>query len=156
MNQLMQQLHDIEGLDPISIWPLAIGWWLLIAASACLFIFLIVILCKWIAYKRSWKNDSLKRLSLLDKSLIHQASQEDVALLSEYIRRIALRRFSRKECASLIGTDWLSWLSQHDPKQFDWVDHGKVLIELPYAPANKQADKEGIKLLIRAAKEWVR
>ena len=29
MSSLMQQLHDIEGLDPISPWPLAVGWWVL-------------------------------------------------------------------------------------------------------------------------------
>ena len=33
MSSLMQQLHDIEGLDPISPWPLAIGWWVSIVCG---------------------------------------------------------------------------------------------------------------------------
>ena len=47
MNSLLEQLHDIEGIDAISMWPLAIGWWVLIALcvlALCILIYFIIIL----------------------------------------------------------------------------------------------------------------
>jgi hypothetical protein len=39
---------------------------------------------------------------------------------SELLRRIAMARHGRTACAGLHGEDWLAWLTEHDPKGFDW------------------------------------
>ena len=86
-----------------------------------------------LAFKRSWKNDTLQKLAFLEKNLSDATAVETVIALSEYLRRIALKRFSRKECAGLTGKSWLKWLTTHDPKKFDWEAKGALLIDVPYA-----------------------
>lgn len=155
MSSLMQQLHDIEGIDAISFWPLAIGWWVLIACGMFFIGGMIWLLWRRLAYLRSWQRDTIKKLEYLERNLSPTSSGETVICLSEYLRRIALRRFSRKECAGLVGDDWLKWLADHDPKQFDWSAKGKLLIEIPYAPAYSDLPLQPIKELIQAARNWV-
>lgn len=156
MNELMEQLHDIEGLDPISQWPLGIAWWLVIAFAVALIAILAIYAYRKLAFKRSWKYDTFQQLANLERNLSEQNSGETVKTLSEYIRRIAMHRFSRKECASLTGRDWLRWLTKHDPKRFVWDKKGLPLIEVPYAPSDFTLPTEQIQELIRAAKRWVR
>lgn len=155
MNSLIEQLHDIEGLDLISSWPLAIGWWLLIALGIVVMGAIIAFVLYRLAFKRSWKNDTFKKLSRLEENLSDATARETVITLSEYLRRIALRRFSRKECAGLMGEAWLAWLAQHDPKNFDWKNRGTPLIEVPYAPVNSSLPADQIKDLIQAVRNWV-
>jgi len=151
----MQQLHDIEGIDPISPWPMAIGWWVVIACSICVLGIGIWMLRRRFKYLRSWKKDTFNKLDRLEHNLSHSTSVETIAFLSEYLRRIALRRFPRKECAGLVGDAWLNWLKAHDPKQFDWTKKGKLLTDISYAPARKEVPLHQIKEMIQAVRYWV-
>lgn len=158
-NPLIDQLHDIEGLDLISSWPLAIGWWVLITLGTFIVVFLSWMLIRRLLFKRSWKYDTLRKLASLEKMLSEPSEnrkQEAVILFSQYLRRIAMRRFARKECAGLMGEAWLAWLARQDEKKFDWEKKGKLLINAPYAPRDYSFNVEEIKDLIQAAKEWVR
>lgn len=155
MSSLIEQLHDIEGLDAISPWPLAIGWWVLIACGVVILGGAIWLLKLRLDYLRSWKKDALRKLDDLERCLSSSTSGETVAFLSEYLRRIAVRRFPRKECAGLVGDAWLKWLKTHDPKQFDWSEKGKLLVEAPYAPAQTDLPLQQIKELIQAVRHWV-
>ena len=155
MQNLIDQLHDIEGLSPISRWPLAIGYIFLIALGMMLGMGLLFFLYRWIRFNRSWKKDTLIRLATLEKNLIEETTRMTLIDLSNYLRRIALKRYSRKECAGLVGTDWLKWLSKHDRAKFDWIEKGKVLVDAPYSPANAQVSVPLVKELIQATKRWV-
>lgn len=156
MNPILEQLHDIEGLDPISAWPLGIGWWVVIGIGVGLACLVIVYGMYRLAFKRSWRNDTYQKLAMLEKDLSEQTARETVVALSEYLRRIILKRFSRKECAGLMGEAWLKWLTKHDPKNFDWEKKGTLLISIPYSPQNYQAiSTTEIKSLIQATREWV-
>jgi hypothetical protein len=155
MSALIEQLHDIEGIDSISLWPLAIGWWVAIACGMLVLAASIWLLRRRLGYLRSWKRDTFKKLDSLEQNLSPSTSRETIAFLSEYLRRIAVRRFPRKECAGLVGDAWLKWLQSHDPKQFDWTVKGKLLIEIPYAPAHRELPVQQIKELIQAVRYWV-
>ncbi len=156
MNPLLEKLHDIEGLDPISWWPLAIGWWILIMIAIFLVCAIAYLTAYRLAFKRSWKNDTFQKLLQLEKNLTDATARETIITLSEYLRRIVLQRFSREECAGLMGEAWLKWLTAHDPKNFDWEKKGTVLIEVPYAPGNLALSTCQIKNLIQAVRQWVR
>lgn len=156
MNELLEKLHDIEGLDAISWWPLAAGWWVILTV-ACILIFAICLFAaSKIAFRRSWRYDTFQKLAALEAHLSDSSAREKLITLSEYLRRIALQRFPRKECAALIGETWLKWLTENDPKKFDWETKGTLLIDAPYAPVSKRFSSEQLKELIQATKEWVR
>lgn len=155
MNDLLQQLHDIEGIDPVGMWPLAIGWWIIIAIGGVALIAAAYFAIRRLVFLRSWRGDTLKKLAALERELTESSSTESVVLLSEYLRRIAVARFGRNACAALSGQEWLSWLRSRDPKQFDWEREGKLLATLPYAPKGVRPPVGEVRKLIVAAKEWV-
>lgn len=155
MTSLIDELNDIEGIDVISPWPLAIGWWVLIAIGILLLMVALWFLKRRVDYLRSWKRDAFKKLDALEHNLTPANSKDTVAFLSEYLRRIALRRFPRQECAGLVGDEWLMWLQKHDPKQFDWPLKGKLLVEVVYAPDREELPLTQIKELIQATRHWV-
>jgi hypothetical protein len=153
---IVELLHDIEGIDPISWWPLATGWWLLIAIATIMVVTLIQLVAFKLTYRYSWKYDTLRKMALLEAELCDATARQSLALLSEYLRRIALQRFPREECASLAGKAWLEWLHAHDPEAFDWCHKGAMLVELPYAPMAGTLPAVEVQELITAAKRWVR
>lgn len=155
MNPLLEQLHDIEGIDSISGWPLAVGWWIIILISLAILCLLGFYAIRWIAFKRSWKHDTLQKLALLESNFSDATAKDTVIALSEYLRRIAIRRFSRKECAGLTGEAWLKWLALHDPEGYDWQNKAALLINMPYAPLNAIISANSIKELIQAIRNWV-
>lgn len=155
MNSLIEQLHDIEGLDPISWWPLAAGWWILIGTGLLLAIIISWYFAYRIAFKRSWKNDTLQKLAFLENNLSEKNARDTLITLSEFLRRIALHRFSRNECAGLTGEAWLRWLAENDPLKYEWVNKGTLLVEIPYSPSKIKLPTNEIKELIQAVKNWV-
>lgn len=156
MNPLMEKLHDIEGIDPVSWWPLGIGWWVLICFITFISILTGLYIYRKIRYNRSWKRSALKELQDLENRLDKKSAREIAAQLSEYIRRIAVKRFSRKECAGLVGDIWLQWLALHDPKNFDWKNKGNLLKDASYAPKEKIIPVDDVKEVLNAIKNWVR
>jgi hypothetical protein len=150
---LLAQLYDIRGLGHISWWPLAPGWWALLALIS-----LITAVLYWRrrAYWRSWKGDARRSLDRLDAGLTRENAQTTAASLSMLLRRIAMQRHSREECAGLWGQDWLRWLSEKDPGKFDWAAGAGLMVEAPYAPPGRDIPPQDVKKLISAATRWVK
>lgn len=155
LEDLIKQLHDIEGIDPAPWWPLAPGWWFLILGLVIFVVCALWYIISKLLFYWSWKSDSLRKLTTLEKNLSTNTARTTVILLSEYLRRIAIQRFSRQECAGLTGENWLKWLTIHDPKKFDWETKGGPLIEIPYSPLHHNLPAPQIRELIQAAKQWV-
>jgi len=152
-SDLLAQLDDIRGLGRIGWWPLAPGWWALLALMS---LAAAVMYWRRRAYWRSWKGDARRALDLLDAKLNGENQQEIAASLSTLLRRIALQRDPRAECAGLWGHDWLCWLTAKDPSGFDWVTFGVLIVEAPYAPPGRDFSPKNLKSLISAAKRWVK
>lgn len=157
--RLSNRLHDIHELDPVGIWPLATGWWLVLAGMVLL-ILLFIGLRRWrpdwqrYLPRYGWSRAAAHELTVLRG----QVGQGDVkvlaARLSELLRRIAIARCGRDRCAGLNGESWLAWLADHDPDGFDWRARGRLLLELPYAPPGETGDKPELYKLIDAALAW--
>ena len=151
--QLLSQLKDINGLDKISWWPLATGWWILLG--------LIIILWISIVFYRRYRARKEASWQAQVKSLftdLHdlKTTKEKAAALSELMRRLAIHKYGRQSCAGLEGNEWLEWLAQHDPKDFDWFENAKILIEAPYMPDNSEISDVDFAPLIKAAERWVK
>jgi hypothetical protein len=146
------QLKAIHGLDPISWWPLAPGWWI----SALLILLSILIIALFIRHlinypPGSWRKDAREALRQLRRASWQQSPKETVGELSELLRRIGMARFGRRGLASLSGPEWLEWLHHSDPNDFDWLGRGKILLSLPYAPEERAVDQGDLDVLITAA-----
>ncbi|MBK1730621.1 DUF4381 domain-containing protein [Thiococcus pfennigii] len=155
-------LRDIQGLDAIPWWPPAPGWWAL--AAALLLVALALRYARprecppWrlpIATLGSWRRAARQELRTLRRQAADQPAKETVGKLSELLRRIAMARLGRAACAGLTGEDWLRWLTDHDPRGFDWQRHGIPLLATPYAPPRTAAnDATALLTLIDAAAAW--
>jgi hypothetical protein len=152
----IDQLRDIRGLDPVSWWPPALGWWLIAIAVTLLTLALV-----WWRDQRqryplgSWQKDAQRRLRALRHSLEEWDPKTVAGELSELLRRIAMARYGREACAGLVGNEWLEWLQERDPSEFDWHGQGRLLLELPYAPTGTPEQSDSLRQLIDATQRWV-
>jgi hypothetical protein len=103
----------------------------------------------------SWRWDAARRLRDLRKRALTQDTKQTAGELSELIRRIAMARLGRDACAGLAGAEWLEWLRGNDPGDFDWPQHGQLLLEVPYAPPSDPSRSAELIALIEAAYNWV-
>jgi len=157
------QLRDIEAALGNPWWPLAPGWWLLLAALALLVLVLWRFDLVWrlrvpipLVTLGSWRWDAGRELRQLRRDATDASAKDTATDLSELLRRIAMARHGRGACAGLHGADWLGWLAEHDPKGFDWRDQGRLLLAAPYAPpARTEAELNTLLRLIDAAMDWV-
>lgn len=152
----MDPLRDIHGIDPASWWPPAPGWWLSLFA-----ILLSIYLVWWLLQQRRlyplgrWQKDARRQLLRLKRKLKSTPTKEVAGELSELLRRIAIARCGRNRTAALTGDAWLKWLQHNDQTGFNWLEHGNVLLHLPYAPPTHDSDRASLDRLIDAAIRWV-
>jgi hypothetical protein len=145
-------LRDLHLPEAVGWWPLAPGWWLLIA----LLVFGLLLLCRK-SWKR-WRHDRARRIALKQLARLQQAyyAQPDSvtlgARLSELLRRTMLAYSPRKEVAGLTGREWLEWLDRGlDEKVFS-EGPGRALQELPYRRADTATRDVDVEALIRAVR----
>ena len=153
---LLKQARDIEGLQEVSIWPLSLGWWLIIAIIVTILSVIIARHIRKTLYQKSWKYKVEKRLDKFSELLNDKNGKRVVSELNEIIKRIAIKEYGRIEVAKLNGKEWLKWLSQHDPKGFNWNKKGEILITYPYMPNDSIIkNKSEILSLIKTTKGWL-
>jgi hypothetical protein len=148
-------LVDIAGLDTLSIWPLAPGWWILIATFFILMGSMLFFYVKKKSLMNTPRYRILQELNALEKNLPSKTAKEASIEVSALIRRLALQLYSRSDCASLQGLEWIQWLNQKDAKKFDWSGISNVLLELPFQENRNAVDLSQVQAAIRAAKGWV-
>lgn len=125
-------LRDLHLPEAIGWWPLAPGWWVVIALA---FVGLVVIFRR---YLRTRARGAARRYALLQlKELTAEFEQHRDAVafssaLSALLRRTMLSYAPRQEVAGLTGDAWLAWLDKDlDQPRFQ-SEAGRKLLELPY------------------------
>jgi hypothetical protein len=146
-------LRDIHLPELLGIWPLAPGWWLLIA-TLTLFLALRI----HTAFRR-WRHNAPRRRALRELTRIRLEYDRGVDLvtlgkaLSELLRRAMLAYAPRQDVAGLTGKRWLEWLDGGlDAKLFS-EGPGRVLHVLPYidtAGEDKDIDIDELIDVVRA------
>lgn len=125
-------LRDLHLPDPIGLWPLAPGWWLLIFLVCAGLIYLI--------YKQflKWQRNAKRRLALRELARLRSEYDRgaDAILLckalSELVRRSMLAYAPRAEVAGLTGEPWLEWLDRGLAGEPFSTGAGRTLESLPY------------------------
>jgi len=152
-------LRGIHLPEPIGMWPPAPGRWIVLAATVGL------VVAAWVvvrARRASLARHALRELDVLDGST---EDLQGLALgVSMLLRRVALRRFSRRRVASLHGDDWQAFLAETGPRgrrRGPSFDHelGRLLASAPYMPPGSSppggTDPSRDRVLL-AARRWIR
>lgn len=143
-------LRDIHLPDPVSWWPPAPGWWLLV-----LTLLLGVALAVWLRHR--YRRGALHRttrqaLDAITRDWKQSRDTRQLAReLSVLMRRLCLSRYPRAEVAGLTGTAWLQRLDSLLPGEHFQKGIGRALVEAPYAA---QVDVDGDALL-QLCSRWV-
>ena len=132
MEQEALPLRDLHLPDAVGWWPLAPGWWVLIALA--------VAGLAWLAWRwyRAWQFHAPRRYALRELARYEADYLEHrdlVALgkqLSELLRRGMMAYAPRGEVAGLTGEAWLIWLDDNMPVPYFHTEGGKSLLTLPY------------------------
>lgn len=158
-DNLIAQMKDISEQFDVSDFPPAPIWIILFGALAIALVYLLMYLLRRRAYRKSWRYHADSQLDMLERSLSYETAHASAVQLSEIIRRITIKRHGRGH-VHLSGNAWLEWLSEKDPRNFDWNKKGQVIIKGVFAPEDRQSlevvNIKNIRELIAAIRRWVR
>lgn len=148
-------LKDYHFPEPVSWWPPAIGWWLvllIICGAAALS------LLAWKRYKKkAWRREAQ---ALFNKITLqfqeHQDPHQLAQDISIFLRRVCRTRFPENDGTHLTGEAWLTFLdqcrkaNQHKTPLFT-SKVGYSLLESAYNPSSS-VDGE---LLLNTVQRWL-
>ena len=112
---LLTQLKDIKVPEPISWWPLAPGWYILMVLLLIMIILSVTLIYKTKAKKKYLTSLQSEITNLYDQypNDSHQYAQR----LSPLLKRIALLRFTPIEINQLHGKAWEVFLNKHSQSE---------------------------------------
>lgn len=145
-------LRDIHLPEPTGIWPLAPGWWVLIALAVIGFAWLLRWL--WQRYQFNAPRRYAMR-ALAAAAADYQQHRNPVILskqVSELLRRGMLAYAPRHEVAGLTGDAWLKWLDRGMPVKYFYTERGRGLLQLPYRDPQHEYPDVDLKALLNAAR----
>jgi hypothetical protein len=150
------QALPLRGLhlpEPVGWWPLAPGWWVLIAI---LVVAAGLLVRAWLK-RRARSAARRKALRQLEESRSAYAYHGNPVLLgtevSELLRRTMLAYAPRSEVAGLTGDAWLAWLDRDLDQPRFREGPGRSLLELPYRNPETLADDVDVDGMLAAVRE---
>ncbi len=138
-------LRDIHLPDAINLfWPLAPGWWLLLA-----FLLFLIFISIWL-FKRHKAPKRIARRHLKKLEIAYSEKPKKlVQEISMLLRRFYITKYPRQEVASLTGDSWLEFLDNQLGKQSFTTGKGRCLIDGPYRPSCADIDIQALLQLCR-------
>lgn len=145
-------LRPLHLPDPIGWWPLAPGWWFVIA--------LLLAGIGWLVLRAWQKYQFLAPQRCAMRTLAEVESdyltRRDPLMLgrqlSELLRRSMLAYAPRHEVAGLTGDAWLEWLDRDLPVPYFHTEGGKSLLQLPYRDPNGDFSDVDVNALLAAVR----
>jgi hypothetical protein len=145
-------LRDLHLPADIGWWPLAPGWWLVIALGL---LGLALLARQFLAGRRlsAGRRYALRELERLAAGYRHDKDAVRFsARLSALLRRTMLAYAPRHDVAGLTGEEWLRWLDQDLPEPQFQSAAGRRLIELPYRQPQFGVAEGDIEALLAAVR----
>ena len=152
MQQPALPLRDLHLPEPVGWWPLAPGWWALIALAVVGLVWLLL------KYRQQRLRSAARRYALkqlkqyADAYSRHQSAVLLGAQLSELLRRTMLAYAPRAEVAGLTGEDWLAFLDRDLDRPHFRDGDGRPLIEWPYRGPGFEPDASDVNALLDAVR----
>ncbi len=133
-------LRDLHLPEAIGWWPLAPGWWVLLALALGGLAYLFRLYLRKRAGGAA-RRHALARLNELTADFErHGNAVAFSSALSQLLRRTMLAYAPRQNVAGLTGDAWLAWLDRDLDKPRFQGEAGRKLLELPYrAPGDDVA-----------------
>ncbi len=144
------QLRDIHLPDPISWWPPAPGWWILLILIIASIYFIPHLIKK--LKQIPLNKQAMTELKNIEKNYqTHQDKTRLVQALSILLRRTCMSYTSRQKTASLTGTEWIKQLNTFTENNYFSDEVSKILLNAPYQKNHDfNAD-----LLLTSCHNWV-
>lgn len=146
MDQNLPELRDIHLPLEVSPFPIAYGWWLVLAG-----IVLIAIMVKFAIKLRRYSKSryAIKLLNSIAASNPVYAAQQ----ISEILRRICVYKY--KKATILMGKDWVDFLNSHSKSKLTG-NVAELLMNAPYIPQDTEEynfeDAEKLRIF---CKNWI-
>ncbi len=152
MNPEEIPLRDLHLPDAIGWWPLAPGWWVVIALAVLGVLLLLrrALELRALGSARRYAQRQFERLQAAYEQ--HGNVVKLGTELSALTRRTMLAYAPRADVAGLTGEDWLAWLDRGLAEPKFSAGAGRNLLELPYRdPAAHvvDVDVDGLLLAVR-------
>ena len=145
------KLLDIHLAGEPSIWPLAVGWWILIALLLLLVAWSFIKLRQFLKLKKHQKA-ILAQFVPIENQLKNNPNNANIAEANIFLRQLAVQYYPREEIASLTGEAWLEFLDQSgDTVQFT-KGAGGILIKAPYKNTEIKIQDDFLPLI----KRWIK
>lgn len=143
-SDLLNRMHDIVPAPPVSWWPPAPGWWVVLVVAL-----VIAGVALWFRRAPDWRAEALRELDKIEAEFRTSGDvTHGVAQISLLLRRVALVCRPRKVVASLTGDDWLRFLDEPLDQPEFMLGVGRVLRDAPYAPG-QSVDIDALFVLTR-------
>ncbi len=157
---VLSQLQDIQLPDPISWWPLAFSWWILILSVISTLIGVVWYFReqrKRNAYRRE-AQEALSRIMHPKESNL--SINEQVLAINSLLKQVALTTYGRVNVAQLSDQAWLDFLKQN-ASYIEQPATLKELFKLAYqAPATDKTQLKSNQELLTAwqlyAEKWIK
>ena len=154
----LANLHDIISAPPVSWWPPAQGWYMLVTI---VLVGLSWYVWSWLCYRKlnAYRRVSLIQLKLLELQLKDVGQCEaSLRALPELVKRTALAAWPREEVAGLSGESWLSWLDHSWQGQSFTNGVGLLLPQLAYVDTDTLNSLTATEIddLVHLIRNWIR
>jgi len=144
-------LRDIHVPGPISWWPPAPGWWMLLALVIAGMI-LVVLYTRYQRKRTRIRRVSLKAIDAIEDAFrVHNNTTRVVRELSALLRRVCISRYPRVDVAGLTGDAWMSFLDRSGEGKSFREGLGHVLMTAPYRK-NPDVDANAV---LSCCRSWI-
>lgn len=151
------RLHDIVTPPPVPWWPLAPGWyWIMALVASVMVALLIQDVIHW--QRNRYRREALAELKRR-QDMLDQPNQRVAALaaLGELLKRTALTVWPRMDVAALNGPQWFAFLDRAGHTDRFSRGIGALLEDIAYDSRRARAiDDAKARELTEAVSDWIK
>ncbi|AIT09783.1 membrane protein [Candidatus Francisella endociliophora] len=152
-NNLLDQLKDIYLPERVSQWwPLAYGWWIVLAIII-LAILVFLVLLHFRKKKKQYIDSIVNDLRSEVDNTYQQKPKEVLQQISVYLKRVAMQKFPNENVKTLHGEAWLEFLDSK-LKQPNFVNTKANMLGNSYKPV--ELSKQELDEIMSVAEKWLR
>lgn len=147
--QTLNQLRDIHLPPAIPFWPLAWGWYVLLAIGITAIVFGIF------SYRRYKHNSLGKRFALQKLQQLKQQNLTPAQLLEQIdilLKRISFAYYPKNPCADLYGEEWVTYLNQKTKHAKFPSHYNQIFSQHLYQGSSRYNQDE----LLTLTKAWIK